>query len=153
MPQSASSRWPAVPAEQVSWVMAGKWYLVVRLLYQLGVASVWVVAWRRHAVAVGWWMPVGLMLLACGYGLRRWARGVLGERFRSFEIRREARGLETGGPYAYVRHPGYIGLAMMDCGLPLALNVPWAVFLALAPAAILTSRARLETRLIQRVYT
>jgi protein-S-isoprenylcysteine O-methyltransferase Ste14 len=152
MQQSTSRRWPAVPAQQLPWVMAGKWYLLVRLLYQLCVVVVWVVTWLRQTTAVGWWTAAGLVLLAGGYALRRWARARLGERFRSFEIRREERGLETRGPYAYVRHPGYIGLAMMDFGLPLALGVAWMALLAIVPATILIHRARLETRLIARVY-
>ena len=48
----------------------------------------------------------------------------LGERFRGFETRRETAGLETSGPYAYVRHPGYLALMLTDLGAPLVLGVP-----------------------------
>lgn len=92
----------------------------------------------------------GSRLSVLRYTLRRWARAVLGERFRNFEVRREERGLARGGPYRALRHLGYVELAMMDAGLPLALNQPY--LLALAPIALLVRRARLETGLWRQAY-
>ena len=60
------------------------------------------------------------------------------------------RGLARGGPYRALRHLGYVELAMMDAGLPLALNQPY--LLALAPIALLVRRARLETGLWRQAY-
>ena len=141
-----------VPAEQLPWVMTGKWYLLVRLIFQVTVCVWWLVMWSRGEAGVGPATWAGLGLLAVGYSLRRWARAVLGERFRSFEVRREERGLERGGPYRALRHPGYVGLAMMDAGLPLALNQPYLLPLSLAPIALLVRRARLETGLLRKAY-
>jgi protein-S-isoprenylcysteine O-methyltransferase Ste14 len=148
-----SARWGHVPTEQLPWIMAGKWYLLVRLLYQVAIGVVWVSAsWSGRATTTGRVSGAGLVCLVAGYGLRRWARHVLGDRFRSFEVRREPRGLETGGPYAYLRHPGYLGLALMDVGLPLLLNLPWLTLLSVAPLALLFRRSRLEDRLLEQAY-
>lgn len=144
--------WANVPPEQIAYVMAGKWYLLVRLLYQIVVLGWWVTAWWHGTASVGAWTGIGLLLMLSGYTLRRWARAVLGERFRSFEVRREDRGLETGGPYALMRHPGYVGLALMDVGLALALNLPALAPLSLAPLALILRRARLENVLLRQAY-
>ena len=153
MPVSRAHGWAQVPAEQLPYIMAGKWYLVVRLIYQLLVIGFAAVGWWRGSLTIGGWTIAGAALIVVGYGLRRWARAVLGERFRSFEVRREPRGLETGGPYAYLRHPGYVGLAFMDIGLPLAFGVPALVVLSIAPIALIVRRARLENVLLKSVYS
>jgi protein-S-isoprenylcysteine O-methyltransferase Ste14 len=144
--------WSTVPPEQLPWVMAGKWYLLARFALHVVLVGSLAGALSSGRVGVSIWSFVGVAVLACGYGLRRWARAVLGERFRSFEVRREARGLERGGPYAYMRHPGYVGLGLMDAALPFALGLPWLAPLSAIPIAILVRRARLESDLLSRVY-
>ncbi len=75
---------------------------------------------------------LGYVLLGAGMALNAWAQAVN----RFFEpgvrIQRE-RGHQviSSGPYAIVRHPGYVGALMMFAGLALAL----ASWLALIPAA------------------
>jgi hypothetical protein len=66
----------------------------------------------------------GATFFATGFILRRWAMRTMGARFRGYEVRRDDNGLATKGPYAVVRHPGYLGLMLMDVGLPLLLNLP-----------------------------
>jgi protein-S-isoprenylcysteine O-methyltransferase Ste14 len=151
--RASRDAWRDVPPEQVPFIMAGKWYLAGRLIYQAVVVGYWATLWVRGEAATSGWSLAGAVTVAAGYALRRWARAVLGERFRSFEVRREVQGLETGGPYAYLRHPGYVGLALMDAGLPLLLNVPVLAVLAAVPGALLVRRARLEDRLLRAVYS
>jgi protein-S-isoprenylcysteine O-methyltransferase Ste14 len=145
--------WASVPPEQLPFVMAGKWYLIARLLYQLVVIAWCLRAWSAGEATWGIANVAGTALLAAGYALRRWARAVLGERFRSFEVRREERGIETGGPYAWMRHPGYTGLAVMDFALPLALGVPALMPLSLVLLWLVVRRARLEAALMRQVYS
>jgi protein-S-isoprenylcysteine O-methyltransferase Ste14 len=37
----------------------------------------------------------------------------------------------TGGPYRYVRHPGYAGTTLFELTSPIALGSPWAMVPAL----------------------
>jgi protein-S-isoprenylcysteine O-methyltransferase Ste14 len=58
----------------------------------------------------------GLVFLACGAALRVWPMMVLGKRFASVVARQEGHSLETSGIYAFVRHPSYVGILLMDIG-------------------------------------
>jgi protein-S-isoprenylcysteine O-methyltransferase Ste14 len=144
--------WADVPAGQLRFILAGKQYLLVRLVYQLVVVGWWAWLVRSGRIGMSAWTVAGGALLVAGFALRRWSMATLRERFRGFEVRREERGLETRGPYARVRHPGYLALAMMDAALPLLLGVPWLAALALAPFLIIVRRIRLEEQLLAGVY-
>ena len=79
----------------------------------------------------------GLVGFAAGFGVAVWAMFI--NRFFSSVIRlQEDRGhhLITGGPYRFVRHPGYTGIAVGVLSSPLALGswlsaVPMVVFVLL----------------------
>jgi protein-S-isoprenylcysteine O-methyltransferase Ste14 len=94
----------------------------------------------------------GATLMAIGFILRRWAMRVMGARFRGYEVRREENGLATNGPYEFVRHPGYLGLVLMDVGLPLLLGVTWGLLLSAALVGLIVHRIRLEEQLLLRTY-
>ena len=75
---------------------------------------------------------VSLLLLIGGVGFAIWALLVLG---RSISLLPEARRLVTSGPYAFVRHPLYLGEMVAVVGIalqhpsvwaPLLLGVIWA---------------------------
>lgn len=80
---------------------------------------------------------VGVAALASGFALALWALAV--NRFFSTVIRlQDDRGhhVVTDGPYRYVRHPGYTGVAVAMPGFALALNswlclLPMLAFIAL----------------------
>ena len=50
------------------------------------------------------------------------------------------------GPYAYVRHPGYVGFVGFIVGTPLLLGSVWAFVPALLAVASLVVRTALEDR-------
>jgi protein-S-isoprenylcysteine O-methyltransferase Ste14 len=52
----------------------------------------------------------------------------------------------TGGPYRFVRHPGYTGMSAFTLATPLILNSRWALAPAVATAAITMLRTALEDR-------
>jgi protein-S-isoprenylcysteine O-methyltransferase Ste14 len=141
-----------VPQGQFAFIMTGKWYLLARMIYQVVVLAVF--AWRAatRGVAASVWNAVGLALMIAGIALRAWSMATLGERFRSFEVRRDDRGLETGGPYAIVRHPGYLALAMFDVAMPLVLSVPRMAALVIVPVAIMLRRIWHEDELLAAMY-
>jgi protein-S-isoprenylcysteine O-methyltransferase Ste14 len=78
----------------------------------------------------------GLVIFAVGWGLGAWARSV--NPFYSPFVRiQEERGQRviSGGPYAIVRHPGYLGFLLVAIAGPLALNsllsfIPALIYLA-----------------------
>lgn len=82
------------------------------------------------------WTAIGLVVL--GLATRTAAMARLGERFTPLVAFRDGHTLETGGPYARVRHPGYLGSLAAALGgalafesalglLPVALLVPAVV--------------------------
>ena len=81
----------------------------------------------RHAI--GWEFQVlSTLLILGGMGFALWGLLWLG---RSFSILSEARRLVTGGPYAIVRHPLYLGEQVALLGVALQYLSPLAlVFLA-----------------------
>ena len=62
-----------------------------------------------------WRVSVSLLIVAAGIGLRTWAGGSAGNHTRTVEI--EAPQLTTGGPYAYVRNPIYLGTVIIGIGM------------------------------------
>lgn len=53
------------------------------------------------------------------------------------------------GPYAFVRHPGYLGTILMNIAAPFLLNSLLALLPALGVAAVLAVRTRLEDDTLQ----
>lgn len=67
-----------------------------------------------------WPVVAGLALVAAGLGLRAWSIATLG-RFFQYRIQIQAdHEVVTGGPYRYVRHPSYTGLALVVVGIALS---------------------------------
>jgi len=65
----------------------------------------------------GWGGPIGLGLLIVGALVRLWAAGHVVK----------SRRLATHGPYAFVRHPQYLGNTLVAVGLCLATGHPAAI--------------------------
>jgi protein-S-isoprenylcysteine O-methyltransferase Ste14 len=70
---------------------------------------------------------IGLSLILGGLALRSWAAGIL---------RKQAQ-VTTGGPYALVRHPLYIGSFMMMLGFCALIDDAENIWFVLGPFAIL----------------
>ena len=56
----------------------------------------------------------------------------------------------TTGPYAYVRHPGYISANLLTIGIALALGSLWALLPVLIGIVLLAIRTSLEDATLQR---
>lgn len=54
-----------------------------------------------------------------------------------------------GGPYRWVRHPGYLGAMLFDLGAPLALQSAWAFLPALLTVGAICLRTALEDKMLQ----
>jgi protein-S-isoprenylcysteine O-methyltransferase Ste14 len=98
-----------------------------------------------------WLQTVGMILVAASYGLVLWA--MLTNRFFSSVVRIQSdRGQHviSTGPYAWIRHPGYLAgfIIIVASGLALGswLSTVWLIVLS-APA--LAYRATTEDRVLQ----
>ncbi len=95
-----------------------------------------------YSVAANW---AALVVMIAGYALGTWA--LVENRFFSGVVRIQTdRGhhVVSGGPYRWVRHPGYVGAVLAYLATPVLLNAAWAFVPALGAAAVLVIRTRLE---------
>ena len=92
---------------------------------------------------------LGYVLLGASMALTTWAQAV--NRFFEPGVRlQRERGqhIIRSGPYAFLRHPGYVGALMMFVGIPLALGSWWALIPAAWASAILILRTSWEDALL-----
>lgn len=57
--------------------------------------------------------------------------------------------METGGPYRYVRHPGYVGALLVYISSPLALASLWTFVSATLLVVLFIFRTALEDQTLQ----
>ncbi|MGC2593995.1 MAG: isoprenylcysteine carboxylmethyltransferase family protein [Xanthobacteraceae bacterium] len=98
-----------------------------------------------------WFQVLGLVALAGSYAFSIWAMRV--NRFFSSVVRIQSdRGqyVVTGGPYAVIRHPGYLAgiVVMLASGVALESWIA-AAFLAITTLPFLLYRAITEDRILQ----
>jgi len=90
---------------------------------------------------------VGLAGVALGNGLATWA--MVSNAYFATTVRIQGeRGhrVTTGGPYRYVRHPGYVGWSISAIATPFGLGTLWALVPAGAMVLALLVRTALEDR-------
>lgn len=93
---------------------------------------------------------VGLGMTGSGSALFTWA--MTANPFFSTAVRIQVeRGhtVATGGPYRYVRHPGYVGYIVMTMGTPLVLGSCYALLLAFAVGITMIIRTALEDKTLR----
>ena len=97
---------------------------------------------------MSWWvMGLGCLLLMAGTAISAWAQAV--NRFFEPGVRIQTdRGHHVVeiGPYAIVRHPGYLGACLLFAGIALALGSWWALIPAGLAILILKVRTEWEDR-------
>ena len=97
-----------------------------------------------------WVMWLGVAVLVLGYVIGSWALVV--NRFFSSVVRiqkeRDHRVI-TSGPYAFVRHPGYLGVCLSYLGMTLMLGSPWALIPYVLEVFVAVTRTALEDRMLQ----
>src|SRR5262249_43740764 len=84
---------------------------------------------RFHWLPVPWWVCLlGYALFLIGMGIMTWAEAV--NKFFEPTVRLQTDRGQTvidSGPYAFVRHPGYVGGILFAAGVALALGSVWAL--------------------------
>ncbi len=144
---------PELLAERSN-VKAGKSWdkAIVAIVVLLGPVATWITAGldvRYHwSGGMSPFTPaLGVAVAIPAAALITWA--MLSNRFFSSVVRiQKDRGhvVVTGGPYRFVRHPGYTGIAAFTLATPLILNSRWAVVPAVFTAAASVLRTALEDR-------
>jgi protein-S-isoprenylcysteine O-methyltransferase Ste14 len=115
--------------------------------------AAWLPHWFRAAgtpglPAVAW---AGVLLGVLGLVLRLWAVLTLRERYTRTLLVQEEQLIERGGPYRWVRHPGYLGSLLCFNGIALASG-NWATLLAsfAATSAAYSYRIAVEDEMLVR---
>ncbi|OAI46562.1 hypothetical protein AYO44_11240 [Planctomycetaceae bacterium SCGC AG-212-F19] len=101
--------------------------------------------------AVPWWIcALGYCLFLVGTGIVPWAQAV--NKFFEPTVRIQGhRGQQVidSGPYAVVRHPGYVGGVLFSLGIALALGSLWALIPAGVSSLVLVLRTKWEDDMLQ----
>jgi protein-S-isoprenylcysteine O-methyltransferase Ste14 len=93
---------------------------------------------------------VALVLAPLGQCLFSWA--MASNKFFSRAVRIQmdrGHAVETGGPYQYVRHPGYVGMIISMLATPLVLGSLWALIPAGLASGLYIVRTALEDQTLQ----
>jgi protein-S-isoprenylcysteine O-methyltransferase Ste14 len=97
-----------------------------------------------------WAQVTAFIVLAVTYPLFTWA--MVSNKFFSTIVRiQKERGhsVQSGGPYRYVRHPGYVSMLFSYLTIPFALGSWWACIPASVLVVNLIVRTALEDRTLQ----
>jgi protein-S-isoprenylcysteine O-methyltransferase Ste14 len=90
-------------------------------------------------------VPYGGVLMLVGFGISVSAQLSLR---RSFGVVAANRGVRTGGPYGWVRHPMYLGYFLTQLGFLLANPAPWNLALCVVWTACQIYRVHAEERVL-----
>lgn len=145
---SIFTRGNASPGERED--RSNRWVLIAFGVISLALAYVpaWsdrTGTWTLDGDAMRW---SGVVLYAIGGGLRLWPVFVLGRRFSGLVAIQKDHQLVTGGPYAVIRHPSYLGLMVGSLGWALAFRSGPGVILVALLLWPLIARIRAEERLL-----
>ncbi len=127
-----------------------RWDIVWSVVFAPLFAAIFVVA-GLDAVRFGWtsmsggFWPAGLLLFVVGSWLFAWPMAVnpFFEKNVRIQTERGHRVIDTG-PYAWVRHPGYVGFTGWCLSVPLLLGSWWAFVPAVLTVVSLVVRTALE---------
>jgi protein-S-isoprenylcysteine O-methyltransferase Ste14 len=132
-----------------------RWDLLLALMMLAAIVAVPIVAalddGRYHWLPVPWWgCLLGYTLLIIGMLGLTWAESV--NKFFEPSVRiqndRGHKVIETG-PYAIVRHPGYVSFFLVFIGMPLSLGSLWALIPAILLLPLLILRTIWEDQILR----
>lgn len=107
---------------------------------------------RRNMLPVAWHVPAAaaaVIISMIGYAISFWGICNLG---RSFAVLVAVRQVVTSGPYAYVRHPMYLGYLIELFGLVIASFSLGMFLLAAGYIFLMVVRAQLEEERLTEAY-
>ncbi len=115
-------------------------YIVAGLDYRFG--------WSADIATLA--QILALVGCALSYALMNWAVASNAYFTKVVRVQRErGQTVATGGPYRYVRHPGYVGTILFELLSPIALGSWWTLIAGMLGAAVMVVRTAKEDRLLQ----
>lgn len=124
--------------------------LVLLIFGQWSVAGLDVGRYHWSDIIPLWVQITAVLVVACG--MAGWGWAMLSNRFFSSEVRIQTdRGhyVESGGPYRFVRHPGYACALLLFAASPVALGSLWAFLPTLGALAMFIRRTAMEDRMLR----
>jgi protein-S-isoprenylcysteine O-methyltransferase Ste14 len=89
----------------------------------------------------------GVIVTVLGYALVVWATASNAFFSQIVRIQKErGHAVATGGPYRFVRHPGYVGSIVAYVGTPIILGSGWAIVLGVGSAVLMIVRTAFEDK-------
>jgi protein-S-isoprenylcysteine O-methyltransferase Ste14 len=131
------------------------WDWIVMLVgFTPGMLGMFVAAWWQNdasglaPMGAVWWLA--LLILAAGWSFANWSMIVnpFFEKTVRIQAEHDHQVIDTG-PYAIVRHPGYVGFLAWILTTPVLLGSSWAWPPAILAAGALLVRTWLEDRTLQ----
>jgi protein-S-isoprenylcysteine O-methyltransferase len=144
------SRGPADRGSSVAISVAALFPMLGFVLAMKAANSTWIPAWFRWALpgmpAVAW---AGVAIGAVGLAIRLWSVLTLRERYTRTLLTHDEHRVEQGGPYRWVRHPGYLGSLLSLNGIAMASGSEVVLFASLLPTlAAYAYRIRVEDEML-----
>lgn len=125
---------------------AGDVYAVMQVAYPACFLSMAAEAWLRGA-GVNAWFVAGLLIFVAAKALKYWAIATLGERWTFRVLVPPGSSRRVAGPYRFVRHPNYVGVAGELLGTALMAQAPISgAASVLGFGALMLARIRVEER-------
>lgn len=130
------------------------WDILWAVLFGLAMIAIFVVAVEQTrdlvARAPGAAWLLGFAIFTPGWALAIWSMVVnpFFEKAVRIQTDHGHQVIDTG-PYAYMRHPGYVGFSGWILSTPLLLAATWAFVPALIAVGLLVARTALEDRTLQ----
>jgi protein-S-isoprenylcysteine O-methyltransferase Ste14 len=97
----------------------------------------------RLEVESGLRVPIGLALVALGVAPMAWAIRWMSRTKQDPDPRKPTPELIAGGPYRFSRNPIYVGMALIQAGIGVALGNLW-ILLLLVPTLVVLRRSVIE---------
>jgi len=118
-------------------------------------AAQWLPAWFLHSIIPG--LPgvawLGVAVGVCGLALRLWAVLTLRDRYTRTLLVQEEHAIESGGPYRWIRHPGYLGSLLCLNGIALASGNSITLLASLAgTCAAYSYRVKVEDTMLIEAF-
>jgi methyltransferase len=127
-----------------AWEPEGDVYRGMQLVYPACFVAMVLEAWLRQR-AINGVFAAGAVVFAAAKCLKYWAIASLGPRWTFRVLVPPASPLVTSGPYRYLRHPNYAGVAGELVGMALMAQSPVTGIVAIAVfGALLRARIRVE---------
>ena len=124
-------------------------YPAMQIAYPAGFAALVLEAAMRRRTAEGVFV-LGALVFSAGKLIKYWAIATLGPRWTFRVLVVPDAPLVRSGPYAYLRHPNYLGVMGELSGMALMCGARWTgAVVLLAFGALLAARIRVEERALR----